>query len=522
MMMNAKLGTKLIAGYALVITLLVLSATAYVFLDGRRTRQIDEAIRVTSRKALLTGEVGKSASDMLAASRGTMLGVILQRGQAAEQSRRAFQDAFAQMQRELNDITRLETSRGALDSVSQLSQEVATVGRAYQQMTSAMDAQQFEVAQKTFDETLYPLLTEINKKASALLEDQQQSLARIADTAEADGSISRWLGIIFVLISLGVGAGVLVIVRNAVAKLREFAGEVATGAMQVTHAAEQVCGGSQTLASGASEQAAALEETSASMEEMSSVTHKNEDNSKRTAELVGCTAKAVAAAERTIREMSKSMQEISASGEKITKVVKIIDDIAFQTRILSLNAAVEAARAGSAGAGFAVVAEQVGHLAQECAGAAKETGSMIEDTVTRVRDGAVNLTRAAEAIEEVVQHSASVKQLVDEVYIGSQEQARGIDQVAKAVLQMQETTQRTAATAEESATAGDELKNYAHELSDVVGRMRELVGTGATAVQPAVAKREPAEPRSLKPRASLRPKAAAAGLIPLEDHFQNF
>jgi methyl-accepting chemotaxis protein/methyl-accepting chemotaxis protein-1 (serine sensor receptor) len=188
----------------------------------------------------------------------------------------------------------------------------------------------------------------------------------------------------------------------------------------------------------------------------------------------------VGAAELTIREMSVSMHEISVSGEKITKVVKLIDDIAFQTKILSLNAAVEAARAGSAGAGFAVVAEQVGHLAQECAEAARSTAEMIDGTVAGVRDGSQKLVKAAEAIQEVVKHSSQVKVLVDEVHVGSQEQARGIDQVARAVTQMQEVTQKTASNAEEGAASGRELDGHANRLNKLVERMHELVGGNNT------------------------------------------
>jgi methyl-accepting chemotaxis protein/methyl-accepting chemotaxis protein-1 (serine sensor receptor) len=278
------------------------------------------------------------------------------------------------------------------------------------------------------------------------------------------------------LASLAAGAVVLWVIRQANSQLHSLALEVATGSRRVGRAAAQVSSASQSLAQYASEQAAALEETSASMQEMRAVTHKNNDNSRGTASLMNASMEKVGAAELTIREMSVSMHEISISGEKITKVVKLIDDIAFQTKILSLNAAVEAARAGTAGAGFAVVAEQVGHLAQECAEAARSTAEMIDGTVAGVRDGSQKLVKAAEAIQEVVKHSGQVKVLVDEVHMGSQEQARGIDQVARAVTQMQEVTQKTASNAEEGAASGRELDGHAERLNTLVGKMHELVG----------------------------------------------
>src|SRR5258705_371595 len=134
-----------------------------------------------------------------------------------------------------------------------------------------------------------------------------------------------------------------------------------------------------------------------------------------------------------------------------------------------------AAPAGSAGAGFAVVAEQVGHLAQECAEAARSTAEMIDDTVARVRDGGSKLGRAAEAIQEVVKHSARMRVLADEVNVGSQEQSKGIDEVSRAVAQMQQMTQKTAANAEETASAGQELDSHAETLDPIVAQMPRLV-----------------------------------------------
>jgi methyl-accepting chemotaxis protein len=238
----------------------------------------------------------------------------------------------------------------------------------------------------------------------------------------------------------------------------------------------QVSSSSQSLAGGASQQAASLEETSATMEEMSTLTHKNTASSCSAADIVTASDQVVAKAESTIREMSVSMHEISESGEKITEVVKLIDAIAFQTRILSLNAAVEAARAGTAGAGFAVVADEVGRLAQECAGAARNTGDMIDTTVSNVRAGVARLHSAGEAIAGVLDHFARIKVLVNDVRSGSQDQAQGIDQVVRVVSQMQQLTGATAASAEQTAAASRELDARSRRLNDLVGQLRALVG----------------------------------------------
>jgi methyl-accepting chemotaxis protein len=154
----------------------------------------------------------------------------------------------------------------------------------------------------------------------------------------------------------------------------------------------------------------------------------------------------------------------------------VIDEIAFQTNILALNAAVEAARAGEAGAGFAVVADEVRNLAQRCAQAARDTASMIDESISKSKDGRAKVEHVATAIGVMTGDGAKVKALVDDVSHGSQEQKRGIEQVAQAIIQMTRVTQSTAACAEESAAAAEELKAQSQSLKDIVGRLTQMVG----------------------------------------------
>jgi methyl-accepting chemotaxis protein/methyl-accepting chemotaxis protein-1 (serine sensor receptor) len=170
------------------------------------------------------------------------------------------------------------------------------------------------------------------------------------------------------------------------------------------------------------------------------------------------------------------MGEISTQSGKISKIIKTIDEIAFQTNILALNAAVEAARAGEAGMGFAVVADEVRNLAQRCAQAARDTAALIEESIGKSSDGKVKVDRVAAAIREITGEFGKVKTLVDEVNHGSQEQTRGIEQVARAVTQMEQLTQTTAASAEESAAAAEELTAQSQTLKSVVERLAAMVG----------------------------------------------
>lgn len=470
------IGKKLIASFGVVLATAVALSLGAFWQVRSLTSDLNNAVHVTARRQYLAGQIEDAVAQMTVSEQTLLLGAILQRPAGMTKGKDLFRKELAAVQAVMNEYQTLAEAGENNDALNALRQGLDQVVKAHDDMVGALDRNQLDVMQKLFDEQVMPREDETDVEASALASQEVERLSAFAKSAESAASRGQWMIALLFLTSLAAGGVVLWVIRQTNRDLRGMAAEVAGGSLRVGRAAAQVSTASQSLAQYASEQAAALQETSASMQEMRAVTHKNNDNSSNTASLMNASMQKVAAAEMTIREMSVSMHEISLSGEKITKVVKLIDDIAFQTKILSLNAAVEAARAGAAGAGFAVVAEQVGHLAQECAEAARSTAEMIDGTVAGVRDGSLKLVKAAEAIQEVVKHSGQVKALVDEVHTGSQEQARGIDQVARAVSQMQEVTQKTASNAEEGAASGRELDQHAERLNKLVERMHDLVG----------------------------------------------
>jgi methyl-accepting chemotaxis protein/methyl-accepting chemotaxis protein-1 (serine sensor receptor) len=178
---------------------------------------------------------------------------------------------------------------------------------------------------------------------------------------------------------------------------------------------------------------------------------------------------------RSLEQMVVSMREIGAHNDKISKIIKAIDEIAFQTNILALNAAVEAARAGEAGMGFAVVAGEVRNLSLRCAQAANETSTLIAESIAKSGDGKVRVDQVAVAIQAITTEAARVKTLVDEVSSGGLEQARGTHQIGKAVVQMQQVTQTIAAQAEESAAAAEELHAQSQALTGIVQGLTRMV-----------------------------------------------
>jgi hypothetical protein len=264
--------------------------------------------------------------------------------------------------------------------------------------------------------------------------------------------------------------------RSITLPVNEITRQLEEGAEQTSAASGQVSAASQTLAKGASEQAACIEETSASLEEISSMTKKNADNAQTTKGLANVARAAADSGASDMQKMSLAMQDIKSSSDDISKIIKTIDEIAFQTNILALNAAVEAARAGEAGMGFAVVADEVRNLAQRSAQAAKETATKIETAIAKTAQGVQMSEKVAQSLAEIVTNVRKVDELVAEIATASQEQSEGITQVNIAVTQMDKVTQSNAASAEQSAGAAQELNTQAQVLHGVVSKLLKLVG----------------------------------------------
>lgn len=249
-----------------------------------------------------------------------------------------------------------------------------------------------------------------------------------------------------------------------------------SGSEQIAAASEEIASTSQNLAKVASEQAASIEEASASMEELSSMTKQNAVNANQARTYMDQARKFAGNVNQQMDEMTDSIREVARTSEETEKIIRTIDEISFQTNLLALNAAVEAARAGEAGAGFAIVADEVRNLAMRAAEAAKNTHTLIENTI-QVAKKSNKLTEATrEGFKENMDISMKIGNLVDEIALASNEQANGIAQVNRAIREMDKVVQQNAASAEESASASEELNAQTVMLNDVVKELTCIIG----------------------------------------------
>jgi methyl-accepting chemotaxis protein len=282
---------------------------------------------------------------------------------------------------------------------------------------------------------------------------------------------------LFILIA-GLAVAVValyVIVRSVVRPIQVITDGLHESADHVASASGEVAATGQSLADGASRQASAIEETSSSLEEMTAMTRRNADNATEAKALMAEARQVVERVDQHVRNMAEAVREVTRSSEETGKIIKTIDEIAFQTNLLALNAAVEAARAGEAGSGFAVVAGEVRNLAVRAAEAARNTSSLIENTITTVHKSRDLTMQTQEAFKENMDIAGKVGHLVDEIASASQEQAQGISQISKAVAEMDNVVQHTASSAEESASAAEEMNGQALQMKKYADDLKTIV-----------------------------------------------
>jgi methyl-accepting chemotaxis protein len=459
------------------VTVLALLGLAAVCLiaSAKLGGQIETSTGPVALKLSLAGNMKAAANNMRSNQRGTIL-YALQRDQKHESATRLdYAKNSAKMTAMIATMKPLVSGDdGAL--LDLLASSSLKYDQHFQKVESLCDAGKAAEAGVYYRDVASPVGAVMENAAGDMMTEQMKLMTAAGESGLRTASLAKWVSAAMTAAGLVVAAIVIVVIRGAMRSLQRVMDTLAESSRQIDSASSQVSQSSQALAEGASQQAASLEETSAASEELTSMTRKNAENSQTAAEVMSDVDTKVTQGNEALEQMVASMKEITSSSGKISKIIRVIDEIAFQTNILALNAAVEAARAGEAGMGFAVVADEVRNLAQRSAQAAKDTASLIEDSIGKSNHGSTRLEQVAEVIRSITTSTAQVKTLVDEVSLASQEQAKGITGISQSIVQMERVTQSNASSAEQSASASEELAAQAKSLDKIVLDLSSMVG----------------------------------------------
>ncbi len=470
------IGAKLFSSFGAMLALVLILGVTTLKINLDLGSELDNAVRVTAKKQMLAGQILAASAGMTAVERGVASAEMLQQKDKSAEFLKQYGEAEKRVREELAAFAQMPCSEETRAQLAALDAESTALQKAQETFVGMLQKQQMDQALKAFDDTLLPKLARMSELAKGLVDQQAEQLAVISRNAEAKEGGSRWVTAGLLALCVAVGIGLVFVARGITARLRELTGQIADCARGVSDASGQISSASRALAEGASRQAGSLEETSASSQELSSMTLSNAKNSQEATRLMARTDTQVTEANRQLAEMVSSMQNIGAASEKIARIIKIIDEIAFQTNILALNAAVEAARAGEAGMGFAVVADEVRNLAGRCAQAAKDTSNLIAESIETTREGKAKLDHMAGAIVGITESTAEVKRLVDEVSVSSGEQARGIEHIAGSLSEIERITQQAAASAQQSAHASSSMTAQSAAMDAVTQQLVAMVG----------------------------------------------
>lgn len=473
MFKNMKLSMRIGLGYTIILVLMIaIMMVVFISMNSIQSK-LDKIVGVNAKKLTLSQNMSSYIAEYTLGTRDMIF--------LSDQSSKE------ELQRKLDEIRAgYNTASQELEKLPADAMELTIRGRINDalEVGRPLNTKVAELAMAEQNEEATTILLNESAPAQqkwrdALAENvKYQEDTNDRDAEEAARAYSSTLVIIIALGAVSLILGIftaVTVTRSITVPVNLIVSNLTEGAQQVASASEQLSASSQQLAGGNAEQASSIEETSSTLEESASMIQQNSENTRQAAILAAQAKTSSDKGNAEMQEMMNSIIEIKKSSDQIAKIIKVIDDIAFQTNILALNAAVEAARAGEAGMGFAVVAEEVRNLAQRSAQAAKDTAAIIEGNIELSEKGVNVARRVGEALSEITVQSKKVNELMDEIAAASQEQAQGIAQINQAISQMDTVTQQNAATSEESASASEELSAQAESLREIVTQLEQLV-----------------------------------------------
>jgi methyl-accepting chemotaxis protein/methyl-accepting chemotaxis protein-1 (serine sensor receptor) len=447
-----------------------------LWMSYRLGAALTTAVTSTSVKLDLTNAMRQRVQEMAASERAAWIEWSSGRPEQAQAMTEKFRKAAGRTHEQVAEIQPLLTieanRRGLAEIEGVIRNWERSAARVFELCASQQTPQALDLMRAETDTAIRSIET----VAAAVVAAERAALKVDRDNAASARRLSLLMNLMLGVIVIASAAFGLWSALGACRVLNGFVETLRQQASALASASGQLSSSSQALAGSASQQASSIEETSASSEEIRSMAENNTQHSEAASAQMDSASLLIDAGTRSLAHLGEWVHGVRDSGQKISKIIRVIDEIAFQTNILALNAAVEAARAGEAGMGFAVVAEEVRNLAQRCARAAQETTSLIEETVTRAGEGEQRLAELSSNITELTPTAQSTRERLDEVRQASREQTKGLAQIGSAMSRLEQLTQQVAAGAEECAAASEELAGQAASMGPVVDGLHRMAG----------------------------------------------
>jgi methyl-accepting chemotaxis protein/methyl-accepting chemotaxis protein-1 (serine sensor receptor) len=469
------LSQKILGGLSCTLAITVVLGWAG-YASTEKMRDVARQGMLRSGRALdLVGQLNASLARERFDQRGVVIYYQQHRNQEAEVwAVRFYQDAatMRQLVAQLRPLVSSSTEVASLDNFDRAMQGWIPL---FEEVHSASASGDIPAAVSVMQFKSRPYASAMENAGASLVKSERAWVEQTLAAVDGQSARSRLLAIALLGLAALCGAVVLVAVGRTTSRLSAIAGEVDSGAERVASGAAQIASAGDSLARATSGQAASIEQTSASVQEIAAITRENSGHCAEAAEMAREAATRAAQTRKDVDGMAGSVSEIQQSGQKVSKILEVIEQIAFQTNILALNAAVEAARAGEAGLGFAVVAEEVRSLSQRVSQAAKDTAGLIEASSSATDAGVARLRNMSSGVAALALSTERIRTTIEEVNARSHEQTLSIEQISRAMLAMQGQVESAAATAEQTSTITHEMASQAESARTTARQLRAVV-----------------------------------------------
>jgi len=455
----------------------LLGLSSLVSLQVVRHRVQDPLMAGASR-AETTGALRAQVSEMRAALSGSILFYAVGDPAQLAEHRKRFETAHEAARAAAANLSAAASVEDR-DDMAAVGQGLERMKAFYEESRALCDQNKAMDALQMLTSRVAPESQRLEKAALALFERGSRQAQAAVGSADSYSRLMKILLGPLSLLTIVTGAALTLVSRKTLRALQSLAGQLIESVRALTSMAKQFASAGESLAGSSSRQSATLDQTGACSRELATLTEKNRGQTREAAAVVARESENVESTNRSLGQMSESMRQILEAGDRVGRILKIIDEIAFQTNLLALNAAVEAARAGQAGAGFAVVADEVRNLARRCAQASRDTAGLVEESMARSREGQASLEHVLQGIKQVVEETAKLRGIVEQVTAQSEAQDNGISRLNAAFRELEKVTQQNAAVAQQTASGSRELTAHSQQLGELADVLERWFGRAA-------------------------------------------